>query len=938
METYKVEASISSPLESRVPEGAINGLQRARSSIGRTSGPTRRSTRGQWTYEEDEILRRAVERYKGKNWKKIAECFKDRTDVQCLHRWQKVLNPELVKGPWSKEEDEAIIQLVGTYGPKKWSTIAQHLPGRIGKQCRERWHNHLNPSINKEAWTQEEELMLIQGHQVHGNKWAELAKLLPGRSDNAIKNHWNSSVKKKLNAYIASGSLAEFKGLPMPSSSFPSQQSSVDEGIHSYGAEGEGHSQCSQSSVMAGGSQTTRDVSNIVSYAEDDYLLKEENHIMEVTERGREWTDYVKGPTDNTTASCHEDYCLSLEDIDYSNPETDHQMPSTFTCVAGTSRNGESHCYADCIAILSSLELKDDPSGLARNVCGAHANSAAINTCPEPGYSDDAYLGTYDDLSCLPSISFHNCLSSYNADTLLSESLASFPSEFPGNGSRISTQLNHPSNAVSEPQQQQDRATIEQGGLSCFDCRGADDLIEVTDLIEAEDLIRDTSRLVSVDAFGSEPSDRQQNQLTDTECQTTCEPEPEVGSLFYEPPRIPSLELPFSSCDLSQSAMDGLQDYSPFGIRQYMMSSSSINNLTPFKLWDSPSSSHHSPILKKRHRHLISPLSPFSERRFDKKVDMSHGLPCTSHLSEEFSRLDVVKNVTSKQESVTSPANDGNETESPSEEDKENVCPELQGIKASMGGEEDMIDACPEFEGKKGEGPRGILVERHLNYLQPFSPSAQKVTKEAALEQKGEASEQNLVAAGKQGDDASERSGLVSKAQFGPSCSAVGKSLGKEVADDIFGETPYRWKSPLSQNLFVPGARYDTDINIEDLEIFLRSAEKGCDAIELMKQINELSADEFANARKVLGDDTPESILRHIWLTGQYMERENSDIPAAECGSRVHSSSRVKEQIQTRILDFSECATSGKLDKGKSACPMNLSSPSTAPSSLKNYR
>ncbi|GAU14193.1 hypothetical protein TSUD_307530, partial [Trifolium subterraneum] len=103
----------------------------------RTTGPTRRSTKGQWTTEEDEILRKAVERFQGKNWKKIAESFKDRTDVQCLHRWQKVLNPELVKGPWSKEEDEAIIDLVNKYGPKKWSTIAQHLPGRIGKQCRE---------------------------------------------------------------------------------------------------------------------------------------------------------------------------------------------------------------------------------------------------------------------------------------------------------------------------------------------------------------------------------------------------------------------------------------------------------------------------------------------------------------------------------------------------------------------------------------------------------------------------------------------------------------------------------------------------------------------------------------------------------------------------------------------------------------------------------
>jgi hypothetical protein len=161
----------------------------------------RAGTSREWTKHEDDLLRQLVEEKGTKNWAGIAQQLPGRKESTCQRRWNKVIKPSLVKGPWTEDEDEKLLVLIAKHGAKRWNVAATELPGRTGKSCRDRWLNHLNTSSQEppqqppsdannnnsnsssssSKWTVAEDVMILNHQAQMGNKWVEMTKFLPGR-------------------------------------------------------------------------------------------------------------------------------------------------------------------------------------------------------------------------------------------------------------------------------------------------------------------------------------------------------------------------------------------------------------------------------------------------------------------------------------------------------------------------------------------------------------------------------------------------------------------------------------------------------------------------------------------------------------------------------------------------------------------------------------
>jgi hypothetical protein len=172
-------------------------------SISRATGRS-----GQWTAVEESKLKDTVQMHGSKNWAAIVALVPGRKHFQCSARWHDVLDPNINRekrrtGKWLEDEDIKLKDAVQTHGGKNWVAIAALVPGRTHFQCRSRWKDTLDPSIDRAnrryAWAEDEDSKLKEAVKTYGGKnWVAIAALVPGRTKRQCYDRWNDILEPNI--------------------------------------------------------------------------------------------------------------------------------------------------------------------------------------------------------------------------------------------------------------------------------------------------------------------------------------------------------------------------------------------------------------------------------------------------------------------------------------------------------------------------------------------------------------------------------------------------------------------------------------------------------------------------------------------------------------------------------------------------------------------
>lgn len=150
----------------------------------------------EWSLPEDSKLMSLVSKFGEFNWLRISQSMGPRSSSECQNRWNFHLKQTVKKGGWTQEEDALLKKWISENGPNDWTRCSELITGRNGKQCRERWVNILDPRVMTGDWSTEDQVRIFQLMKQYKTSWSKISSSLSGRTENSIKNYFYSTMRR----------------------------------------------------------------------------------------------------------------------------------------------------------------------------------------------------------------------------------------------------------------------------------------------------------------------------------------------------------------------------------------------------------------------------------------------------------------------------------------------------------------------------------------------------------------------------------------------------------------------------------------------------------------------------------------------------------------------------------------------------------------------